>query len=146
MTDTLLLEMDGIEKYFSGVHALNKVHFDLRYGEVHALVGENGAGKSTLMKVLTGIHAPDGGEMFLEGKPYYPKSINDSQAAGIGIVHQELNMMNHLTVAQIPCPQGVEIKTEPSETVVSIAIPRSAAVEAAETTETAESVPATEEA
>ena len=100
MTDTLLLEMDGIEKYFSGVHALNKVHFDLRYGEVHALVGENGAGKSTLMKVLTGIHAPDGGEMFLEGKPYYPKSINDSQAAGIGIVHQELNMMNHLTVAQ----------------------------------------------
>lgn len=100
MSENLLLEMNGIEKFFSGVHALNKVHFDLRYGEVHALVGENGAGKSTLMKVLTGIHIPDGGEMFLEGKPYFPRNINDSQAAGIGIVHQELNMMNHLTVAQ----------------------------------------------
>lgn len=96
----LLLEMNGIDKRFSGVHALKHVHFDLRYGEVHALVGENGAGKSTLMKVLTGIHQPDAGEMYFEGRPYYAATIRDSQAVGIGIVHQELNMMNHLTVAQ----------------------------------------------
>jgi ribose transport system ATP-binding protein len=59
----LLLEMNGIDKRFHGVHALKNVHFDLRRGEVHALVGENGAGKSTLMKVLTGIYHADGGSI-----------------------------------------------------------------------------------
>lgn len=97
---SVLLEMKGISKRFRGVQALNGVDFDLREGEVHALVGENGAGKSTLMKVLTGIHQPDAGEIFYLGKPYAVKNIGESQALGISMVHQELNMMNDLTVAQ----------------------------------------------
>lgn len=95
-----LLEMNDISKRFLGVHALKGVHFDLRCGEVHALVGENGAGKSTLMKVLTGIHQPDSGEIFFEGKPYAVKNIGEAQNLGISMIHQELNMMNDLTVAQ----------------------------------------------
>lgn len=95
-----LLEMNDVSKRFLGVHALKGVHFDLRCGEVHALVGENGAGKSTLMKVLTGIHQPDSGEIFFEGKPYAVKNIGEAQNLGISMIHQELNMMNDLTVAQ----------------------------------------------
>ena len=92
--------MCGIHKRFHGVHALKSVHFDLRCGEIHALVGENGAGKSTLMKVLTGIYQADGGEVTYLGKPYAVKNIGESQHLGISMIHQELNMMNHLTVAQ----------------------------------------------
>lgn len=99
MNETIL-EMKNIEKRFSGVHALKSVHFELRAGEVHALMGENGAGKSTLMKVLCGIHQRDGGEILLFGKPVNFHNIAESQKAGISIIHQELNMMNHLTVAQ----------------------------------------------
>ncbi len=95
-----LLEMNDVSKRFLGVHALKGVHFDLRCGEVHALVGENGAGKSTLMKVLTGIHQPDSGEIFFECKPYAVKNIGEAQNLGISMIHQELNMMNDLTVAQ----------------------------------------------
>ena len=95
-----LLEMNDVSKRFLGVHALKGVHFDLRCGEVHALVGENGAGKSTLMKVLTGIHQPDSGEIFFEGKPYAVKNIGEAQNLGISMIHQELNMMNDLTVAR----------------------------------------------
>ena len=100
MKMSVLLEMKDISKRFHGVHALKGVNFDLRKGEVHALVGENGAGKSTLMKVLTGIHQPDGGEIFYNGNPYAVKNIGESQNLGISMVHQELNMMNDLTVAQ----------------------------------------------
>lgn len=96
----VILEMNNIEKYFSGVHALKSVHFDLKKGEVHALMGENGAGKSTLMKVLCGIHEPNAGEMTIFGKKTTFQNIAGSQKAGISIIHQELNMMNHLTVAQ----------------------------------------------
>lgn len=99
MQDTIL-EMNGIDKRFSGVHALKSVHFDLKAGEVHALMGENGAGKSTLMKVLTGIHTMDAGEIKLFGQPVNFSDISQSQQAGISMIHQELNMMNHLTVAQ----------------------------------------------
>ena len=95
-----ILEMQGIQKYFSGVHALNGVNFDLKAGEVHALMGENGAGKSTLIKVLCGIHKRDGGSVTLFGKEVNFHNIAESQAAGISVIHQELNMMNHLTVAQ----------------------------------------------
>lgn len=95
-----LLEMKGISKRFLGVRALKGVDFELRRGEVHALVGENGAGKSTLMKVLTGIYQPDDGEIFFEGKPYAVKNIGEAQALGIAMIQQELNMMNDLTVAQ----------------------------------------------
>jgi len=92
--------MEGIDKSFPGVHALDHVDFEVRKGEVHALMGENGAGKSTLMKVLTGIYFKDGGRILYEGKEVCFSSPRDAQTAGIVIVHQELNMMGHLTVAQ----------------------------------------------
>ena len=77
-----------------------KQNLNLKRGEVLALVGENGAGKSTLMKVLTGIYQPDGGTITYEGSPYAVRNIREAQELGIGMIHQELNMMNHLTVAQ----------------------------------------------
>jgi len=95
-----VLSMKGIHKRFMGVHALKGVDFDLRSGEIHALVGENGAGKSTLMKVLTGIYEKDSGEVLFQGKLFHPHSPKQALSAGIGIIHQELNMMEHLTVAQ----------------------------------------------
>lgn len=95
-----ILTMQGIDKSFVGVHALKSVNFDLCKGEVHALMGENGAGKSTLMKVLTGIYSKDSGVITYEGKEVNFENPKQSQDAGISIVHQELNMMNHLTVAQ----------------------------------------------
>ena len=95
-----ILKMQGIQKYFSGVHALKGVDFELKAGEVHALMGENGAGKSTLIKVLCGIHKRDGGSVTYFGEEVDFHNIAESQAAGISVIHQELNMMNHLTVAQ----------------------------------------------
>ncbi len=95
-----ILKMRGIHKRFSGVHALKSVDFELRAGEVHALMGENGAGKSTLIKVLCGIHKRDEGSIELFGQEVHFNNISDSQAAGISVIHQELNMMNDLTVAQ----------------------------------------------
>lgn len=96
----VVLEMNNIHKRFHGVYALKGVHFDLRAGEVHALMGENGAGKSTLMKVLCGIHERNEGDVVLFDKPVNFSTIKESQDAGISMIHQELNMMNHLTVAQ----------------------------------------------
>lgn len=95
-----ILRMVNIDKRFQGVHALKQVSLTLHAGEVVALVGENGAGKSTLMKVLTGIYDADSGEMYYNGKQVHFKHIKEAQEAGISIVHQELNQMNHLTVAQ----------------------------------------------
>ena len=96
----VILTMKGIDKSFPGVHALDHVDLEIRKGEVHALMGENGAGKSTLMKVLTGIYSKDSGSITYEGKEVEFTSPRDAQDAGIVIVHQELNMLNHLTVAQ----------------------------------------------
>lgn len=96
----VILTMEGIDKSFPGVHALDNVQLDVRRGEVHALMGENGAGKSTLMKVLTGIYQKDAGRIIFEGREMRFASPREAQAAGIVIVHQELNMMGHLTVAQ----------------------------------------------
>ncbi|MCD2178161.1 sugar ABC transporter ATP-binding protein [Rhizobium sp. C1] len=95
-----VIEMRGIEKRFPGVHALKSARFDLRPGEVHALMGENGAGKSTLMKILAGIYRPDAGEILIDGKTIELASPRSAQAAGIGIIHQELSLMNDLTAAQ----------------------------------------------
>ncbi|WP_209599027.1 sugar ABC transporter ATP-binding protein [Ruegeria sp. HKCCSP351] len=97
---TKLVDMSGIEKHFPGVHALKSVQFDLMLGEVHALMGENGAGKSTLMKILSGIYQRDGGTLQIEGRDANPTSPREAQALGIGIIHQELSLMNDLTVAQ----------------------------------------------
>ena len=95
-----LLSMKNIKKSFSGVAALKNAELDLYKGEVVALMGENGAGKSTLMKILTGIYSKDEGTIHFEGKEVEYKNVSESEAAGIAIVHQELNMMNDLTVAQ----------------------------------------------
>ncbi|MEP2891764.1 sugar ABC transporter ATP-binding protein [Tateyamaria sp.] len=97
---TYLVELKGIEKRFPGVHALRNVRFDLRPGEVHALMGENGAGKSTLMKIMSGIYSRDGGEMLVDGAPVNPEGPRAAQELGIGIIHQELSLMNDLTAAQ----------------------------------------------
>ncbi len=96
----VILTMKGIDKSFPGVHALDHVDLEVRRGEVHALMGENGAGKSTLMKVLTGIYTKDSGTITYEGREVEFHNPKEAQEAGIVIVHQELNMMGHLTVAQ----------------------------------------------
>jgi ribose transport system ATP-binding protein len=96
----LLVAMEGIERSFPGVHALDKCRFDLRAGEVHALVGENGAGKSTLMKVLAGVHEMDAGRIQIKGREVQIGTPRAAQALGISMIHQELNLMPHLTVAQ----------------------------------------------
>lgn len=95
-----LLEMRGIEKSFPGVHALADCRFDLNAGEVHALVGENGAGKSTLMKCLSGVYQKDAGQIILNGEEVSVHNVHDAQNLGIRIIHQEINLMQDLTVAQ----------------------------------------------
>ena len=96
----VILTMKDIDKSFPGVHALDHVNFEVKRGEVHALMGENGAGKSTLMKVLTGIYKKDSGTITYEGKETEFHSTREAQDAGVVIVHQELNMVGDLTVAQ----------------------------------------------
>jgi ribose transport system ATP-binding protein len=97
---TELLRLDGITKRFQTVVALEDVSFDLRRGEVHAVCGENGAGKSTLMNVVSGQLQPDGGEMAYKGRAARFTSAREAQAAGIAMIHQELNLVPHLTVAE----------------------------------------------
>jgi ribose transport system ATP-binding protein len=98
--DDLLLLMEGIDKSFPGVDALKKCRFELKAGEVHALVGENGAGKSTLMKVVAGVYSKDAGRIFYKGKEVNIPNPRAAQRLGISMVHQELNLMPHLTAAQ----------------------------------------------
>ena len=93
-----LLEMKKISKSFPGVKALTDVDFQLRAGEVHALLGENGAGKSTLIKVLGGIYHAEQGEILIEGKPVVIQNVSDARANGISIIHQELVLVPHMTV------------------------------------------------
>ena len=95
-----LVRMESVIKTFPGVVALNNARFDLQAGEVHALMGENGAGKSTLMKILAGIYAKDSGSITYLGQPVEIPSPKAAQHLGISIVHQELNLMNHLSAAQ----------------------------------------------
>ena len=96
----VMLEMTGIEKRFPGVHALKNCHFDLKKGEIHALIGENGAGKSTLMKILTGVYGKDGGTILYNGEEINVTTPKEAQNLGISIIHQELNLMPDLTAAQ----------------------------------------------
>lgn len=96
----IILKMEHINKTFGTVKALKDVHMDLRSGEVHALMGENGAGKSTLMKILTGVYSLETGNLHYFGKEVEFKTPKEAQEAGIAIVHQELNMMADLTVAE----------------------------------------------
>ena len=102
MQQGAVLEMRGICKYFPGVRALQDVDFTLREGEIHALMGENGAGKSTLIKVLTGVHPKDGGEVHIKGVDGAAviRSPQDAQNAGISTVYQEITLCPNLTVAE----------------------------------------------
>jgi len=100
MVNQPLVIMEGIEKSFPGVHALNQCRLELRAGEVHALVGENGAGKSTMMKILTGVYRKDAGRIVYKGREVDIPNTKAAQQIGIGMIHQELNLMPHLTVAQ----------------------------------------------
>ncbi|MDG0024295.1 sugar ABC transporter ATP-binding protein [Trinickia sp. Y13] len=95
-----LVSISGLCKSFPGVRALDRCQFELLAGEVHALVGENGAGKSTLMKVLSGVYQKDAGEIRIDGRPVEIRDPRGARDLGIGIVHQELNLMNHLSAAQ----------------------------------------------
>jgi len=94
------LEMRGVTKRFPGVLANDHVDFDVKSGEVHALLGENGAGKSTLMKILYGLYHPDEGEILINGKPVTIDSPNDSINIGIGMIHQHFMLVQTLTVAE----------------------------------------------
>jgi general nucleoside transport system ATP-binding protein len=108
VADDLVLEMRNIRKEFPGVIANDDVSFDVRRGEVHALLGENGAGKSTLMNILYGLYRPDGGEIRLNGKPVAFSSARDAIQAGIGMVHQHFMLIPVMTVAE-----NIVLGTEP---------------------------------
>ncbi|MDR1134317.1 MAG: sugar ABC transporter ATP-binding protein [Synergistaceae bacterium] len=95
-----ILEMKDISKFFFGNRALENVHIEIEYGEVHALVGENGAGKSTLMKILSGAYSKDSGEIILDGAPADIATPQDSQTLGISIIYQEFNLIRGMSVSE----------------------------------------------
>ena len=95
-----LLQMHAVDKRFPGVHALDRVDFDVHTGEIHALMGQNGAGKSTLIKVLTGVHPRDGGTITFEGRALRATSPADAQRKGISTVYQEINLVPSLSVTE----------------------------------------------
>ena len=99
-SETPVLEMRGITKRFPGIVANDAVDFDLRRGEVHALLGENGAGKSTLMNILYGLYTPDEGEIRVRGKTIVMHSPRDAISQGIGMVHQHFMLIPVMTVAE----------------------------------------------
>src|SRR5271157_3694375 len=103
-----LLEVEGVRKAFPGVLALDDVSFRLKRGHVHALMGENGAGKSTLMKIIAGVYTPDAGSFRLKGQEIRLTSPLDALQYGIAMIHQELNLMNFMTVAE-----NIWIRREP---------------------------------
>jgi len=88
VSDKIVLELKNITKVFPGVKALDNVRFDLREGEVHALMGENGAGKSTLIKVITGVYQCDEGEIFFDSKPVVIKTPLEAQKLGVAVIYQ----------------------------------------------------------
>src|SRR4051812_14657538 len=106
----IVLEMRGITKAFPGIVANDNVDFELRRGEVHALLGENGAGKSTLMNILYGLYRPDSGQILLNGKPIVFHSAKDAIGAGIGMVHQHFMLIPVMTVAE-----NIVLGMEPSK-------------------------------
>src|SRR5881275_1723883 len=109
MDDSAVLELRGITKRFPGIVADDHVDFDLRRGEVHALLGENGAGKSTLMNMLYGLYKPDEGEIVVGGKRVTFGSAKDAIASGIGMVHQHFMLIPVMTVAE-----NIVLATEPT--------------------------------
>ena len=100
MAGNTILEAKNIYKSFSGVPVLQDVHFEVKAGEVHALMGENGAGKSTLIKIITGVYAKDDGQIYWEGNPVEINTYQDCQKLGVACIYQELSVIPPLTVAQ----------------------------------------------
>lgn len=100
MENEYILECEGISKAFGGTQALSNVQLHIKPGEVHALLGENGAGKSTLMKIIIGLYKADSGSIVFGGKPYSARGPADAMAAGISMIHQELNPEPYLTIAE----------------------------------------------
>lgn len=105
-----VLEVHSLTRRFPGVLALNQVDFDVRAGEVHALVGENGAGKSTMINILAGVLQPSGGKVILDGNPIVFHNPADAQSAGISVIFQEFNLLPHLSVAE-----NIFINREPTK-------------------------------
>ncbi len=114
-----LLEMRGVTKGFPGVQALGGVDFDVRRGEVHALIGHNGAGKSTLIKILTGAYTRDGGRMLFEGRDVSFSTPAAAQAAGIATIYQEVNLVPYLTA-----PENIFLGREPRAALGRLDWPR----------------------
>ena len=106
-----ILELKDVVKTFGGVRALNGVHFQLKKGEIHALMGENGAGKSTFIKVITGVHQPDSGTMLLEGERMTFRNTSDSAKMGIAAIYQHVTSFPDLTVTE-NIFMGQEIKNK----------------------------------
>lgn len=100
MAEDYILELQGITKIFPGVKALDNVHFQLKEGEIHAIMGENGAGKSTFIKVITGVHEPEEGDIFLRGKKVVFKNPKDAQNASIAAIYQHGTSYNFLSVTE----------------------------------------------
>ncbi|WP_375449966.1 sugar ABC transporter ATP-binding protein [uncultured Devosia sp.] len=103
MADASLLSMTGIEKRFAGIPALSGASLDIAPGEIHALIGQNGAGKSTMIKVLTGYHRRDAGEVLFAGQPFEVASPNQAQASGISTIYQEINLVPLRSVTENIC-------------------------------------------
>jgi ribose transport system ATP-binding protein len=115
MVEKQILKMTNISKDFPGVQALDGVHFNVYEGEVMALIGENGAGKSTLMKILTGVYPKSGGEILYRKKVVDFKNVKESQLAGLAIIHQELNLVEELSIAE-----NIFLGREPGKGLVAI--------------------------
>ena len=98
--EDLILSVRHVTKIFPGIRALDDVHFSLRRGEIHALVGENGAGKSTFIKVLTGVHRPDAGQILMNGREVAMSGPLVARRLGIAAIYQHLAAYPHLTVAE----------------------------------------------
>ncbi|MGE3874802.1 MAG: ATP-binding cassette domain-containing protein, partial [Parvibaculaceae bacterium] len=97
---TVAVRMSGVSKSFDGVQALRDVHLEVRHGEIHALLGGNGAGKSTVLKILCGVHAPSAGTIEVDGRVLAAHTPEESKAAGIAMIFQEMSLVPTLTVAQ----------------------------------------------
>ena len=97
---TSVLRLEAVAKRFGATAALDGASLELRAGEVHALLGENGAGKSTLLSIVGGLLHADSGRLELDGRPYRPRSPREAREAGIALIHQELSLFPHLSVAE----------------------------------------------
>ena len=100
MSEKIICSISHITKEFPGVKALDDVNFDVREGEIHAIVGENGAGKSTLMNILSGVYKPTSGKIIFDGKEVSPNAPVEASALGIAMIHQELSLSHTLSVAE----------------------------------------------